>query len=168
MRCHHEQCDLPYPLIDLKISQLDNQLCEIDFIHAVVDNDQGQNTVTEPKNIEDPLLQQTLWQILEYLKTPQFMFDLPLNPHGTGFQQSVWHYLRSIPAGEVRTYGEVAAELGSSARAVGNACRRNPLPLVIPCHRVVSASGIGGFAGHIAGTQIDTKRQLLAHEGVEI
>ncbi len=156
------------PLIDLKISQLDNQLCEIDFIHAGHHGDQGQRPVIKPQNIKDPLLQQALQQILTYFKTPQFMFDLPLNPHGTGFQQSVWRYLRSIPAGEVRTYGEVAAELGSSARAVGNACRHNPLPLIIPCHRVVSASGIGGFAGHIAGTQIDTKRQLLAHEGVEI
>jgi len=156
------------PLIDLKISQLDNQLCEIDFIHAGNHGDQAQSPVTEPQNIEDPLLQQTLQQILAYLKAPQFVFDLPLNPHGTRFQQSVWRYLRSIPAGEVRTYGEVAAELGSSPRAVGNACRCNPLPLVIPCHRVVSAAGIGGFSGHTTGTQIDTKRQLLAHEGVEI
>lgn len=156
------------PLIDLKISQLGNQLCEIDLIHAAVDDDQCQSPVTEPQSIKDPLLQQTLQQILLYFKTPKFMFDLPLNPHGTEFQQLVWRYLRSIPAGEVRTYGEVAAELGSSARAVGNACRRNPLPLVIPCHRVVSASGIGGFAGRTGGTQIDTKKQLLAHEGVEI
>lgn len=156
------------PLIDLKISQQHNQLCEIDFIHAGSHDGQDQGSVTESQNIEDPLLQQAMWQVLEYIKTPQFVFDLPLNPHGTEFQQSVWRYLRGIPAGEVRTYGEVAAELGSSARAVGNACRRNPLPLIIPCHRVVSASGIGGFAGHTAGTHIDTKKQLLAHEGVEI
>jgi methylated-DNA-[protein]-cysteine S-methyltransferase len=155
------------PLIDLKISQQDNRLCAIDFIHAAA-TDQRQNPLSEPQNIEDPLLLQALRQIQAYFKTPQFLFDLPLNPHGTGFQQSVWRYLRSIPAGEVRTYGEVAADLESSPRAVGNACRRNPLPLIIPCHRVVSAAGIGGFAGHTAGTQIDIKRQLLAHEGVEI
>lgn len=157
------------PLIDLKISQQHNQLCEIDFIHSEEAHaDYQLPSVDDPKGIEDPLLQQALWQILAYLKAPRFVFDLPLSPHGTQFQQSVWRYLRSIPAGEVRTYGEVAAELRSSPRAVGNACRRNPLPLIIPCHRVVSASGIGGFSGQTAGMQIDTKRQLLAHEGVEI
>jgi methylated-DNA-[protein]-cysteine S-methyltransferase len=156
------------PLIDLKISQLDNQLCEIDLIYTAVHDSQRPNPVSEPQNIEDRLLRQTLQQILAYFKTPQFRFDLPLNPHGTGFQQSVWQYLRSIPAGEVCSYGEVAADLNSSPRAVGNACRRNPLPLVVPCHRVVSAAGIGGFAGHTVGTQIDIKKQLLAHEGVEI
>ncbi|HEY9200630.1 MAG TPA: methylated-DNA--[protein]-cysteine S-methyltransferase [Gammaproteobacteria bacterium] len=157
------------PLIDLKISQQHNQLCEIDFIHKTeLDADHQQPSIVDPQGIEDPLLQQALQQILAYLQAPQFVFDLPLNPRGTSFQQSVWRYLRSIPAGEVRTYGEVAAALNSSPRAVGNACRRNPLPLVIPCHRVVSAAGIGGFSGHTAGTQIDTKRQLLAHEGVEI
>ncbi len=157
------------PLIDLKISQQNNQLCEIDFMHKTETYpDHQQTPVSAPQCIEDPLLQQALWQILEYLKTPQFVFDLPLKPHGTEFQQSVWRYLRSIPPGEVRTYGEVAAALNSSARAVGNACRRNPLPLVIPCHRVVSASGIGGFAGHTAGTQVDIKKQLLSYEGVEI
>ncbi len=157
------------PLIDLKISQQHNQLCEIDFIHKEeADADHQQPSIADPQYIEDPLLQQTLQQILAYLKTPQFVFDLPLKPHGTEFQQSVWRYLRSIPPGEVRTYGEVAAALNSSPRAVGNACRRNPLPLVIPCHRVVSASGIGGFSGYTAGTQIDIKKQLLSHEGVEI
>lgn len=157
------------PLIDLKISQQHNQLCEIDFIpRTAAQPDHQPKPVTDPQAIDDPLLQQALQQILAYLEAPQFVFDLPLNPQGTEFQQSVWRYLRSIPGGEVRSYGEVAAELGSSPRAVGNACRRNPLPLIIPCHRVVSASGIGGFAGYTAGTQIDIKRQLLFHEGVEI
>jgi len=156
------------PLIDLKISQHDNRLCEIDFMHMAARTDQQPTAIAEPQGIEDPLLEQALRQILAYLETPLFVFDLPLKPQGTQFQQSVWGYLRSIPAGEVRTYGEVAADLNSSPRAVGNACRRNPLPLVIPCHRVVSAAGIGGFAGHISGAQIDIKRQLLAHEGVEI
>jgi len=68
----------------------------------------------------------------------------------------------------VITYGEIAAELDSSPRAVGNACRKNPISLVIPCHRVVSASGIGGFSGQIEGEKISIKQQLLAHEGVEI
>jgi methylated-DNA-[protein]-cysteine S-methyltransferase len=87
---------------------------------------------------------------------------------GTDFQQRVWHALRGIPAGQVMTYGALAKQLGSSARAVGNACRHNPLPILVPCHRVVAASGLGGFAGDLGGRLVDIKRCLLAHEGVEM
>jgi methylated-DNA-[protein]-cysteine S-methyltransferase len=85
---------------------------------------------------------------------------------GTDFQQQVWRALRSIPPGETRTYGELARALGSGARAVGNACRRNPAPLVVPCHRVVGASGPGGYAGRMSGPPLKRKCWLLAHEGV--
>ena len=72
--------------------------------------------------------------------------------------------MRDIPRGEVRTYGELAKQLNSSARAVGNACRRNPIPIIIPCHRVVAKKGIGGFAGHTEGATIELKQWLLAFE----
>lgn len=107
-------------------------------------------------------------QIRAYLKSPANGFDLPLHTNGTLFQQRVWAALLSIPVGQVRSYGDIAAELNSSARAVGNACRANPIPLIIPCHRVVAAAGIGGFSGKTAGARITLKRRLLAHEGVEI
>ena len=71
----------------------------------------------------------------------------------------------AIPCGHVLTYGEIAAQLGSSPRAVGQACGNNPIPIVIPCHRVVAKSGMGGFMHHNGGFALDIKRWLLAHEG---
>ncbi|RRQ22686.1 methylated-DNA--[protein]-cysteine S-methyltransferase [Thiohalobacter thiocyanaticus] len=90
---------------------------------------------------------------------------LDLAPAGTVFQQRVWRALQAIPCGAVLTYGELAAELGSAPRAVGQACRRNPVPVLVPCHRVVARSGIGGYAGATAGPRLAMKQWLLAHEG---
>lgn len=95
-------------------------------------------------------------------------FGLALQLAGTDFQRRVWRALQAIPPGETRTYGELAQRLGSGARAVGNACRHNPAPVVVPCHRVVSVSGPGGYAGHMAGPPLARKRWLLAHEGVSL
>ncbi|MDY6979846.1 MAG: methylated-DNA--[protein]-cysteine S-methyltransferase [Pseudomonadota bacterium] len=92
----------------------------------------------------------------------------PLRVEGSDFQQRVWQALRAIPVGSVRTYGELAGEVGGCAQAVGNACRQNPIPIYIPCHRVVAKAGIGGFAGKTAGPRIDLKRWLLRHEGVTL
>ena len=83
---------------------------------------------------------------------------------GTEFQNRVWQILSSISPGKTRTYGDIAKQLGSSPRAVGNACRRNPVPIFIPCHRVVSTSGRGGFMGHTSGEPLAIKEWLLAHE----
>lgn len=87
---------------------------------------------------------------------------------GTDFQQRVWYELSQIHLGETRTYGDIANKLNSSPRAVGNACRKNPIQIIIPCHRVVSAKGIGGYAGETEGKQLKIKRWLLSHEGVEL
>jgi methylated-DNA-[protein]-cysteine S-methyltransferase len=105
-------------------------------------------------------------QLMEYFAHGATAFDLPLALAGTAFQQRVWSLLRTIPAGETRTYGEISRLLGSAARAVGQACRANPCPIVVPCHRVVSARGLGGFAGATSGRQLAVKRWLLRHEGV--
>lgn len=92
-------------------------------------------------------------------------FDLPLRPAGSRFERRVWEALRAIPYGETRTYGEIAATVGASgpfaARAVGRAVGRNPIPIIIPCHRVLAAGGIGGFS---APGGVRTKRALLALE----
>jgi len=95
-------------------------------------------------------------------------FDIELNTKGTPFQKKVWQALQKIPAGQVMTYGELARQLNTSARAVGNACRANPIPLVIPCHRVVAKSGLGGFSGSKDGAPVKIKAWLLAHEGLSI
>ena len=103
-------------------------------------------------------------QLNKYFQGKNKNFNLPLNLSGTAFQQRVWKALQKIPYGQVKTYGQLAKELNSSARAVGNACRANPVPIVVPCHRIVAANGIGGFAGKTNGPVVERKRWLLNHE----
>jgi len=103
-------------------------------------------------------------QLERYRDDPDARFDLPLAIEGTPFQRRVWRVLERIPRGETRTYGDVAATLGSAARAVGQACGENRLPIVIPCHRVVAAGGIGGFGHARGGYLLEAKRWLLGHE----
>ncbi len=90
---------------------------------------------------------------------------VPLAARGTDFQQRVWRALQAIPPGETRTYGDLARQLGTSARAIGGACRANPCLIVVPCHRVIAKDGLGGFAGDVSGRRLEVKRWLLRHEG---
>ena len=99
-----------------------------------------------------------------YRDDPDTSFDLPLAIGGTEFQRRVWRVMQRIPRGRTRTYGDVAKALGSAARAVGQACGENRLPIVIPCHRIIAASGIGGFGHARGGYLLEAKRWLLAHE----
>jgi methylated-DNA-[protein]-cysteine S-methyltransferase len=103
-------------------------------------------------------------QLETYFLDPDFQFSIPFELHGTPFQQKVWRELQNIPRGETVTYGELAARLKSAPRAVGQACGANPIPIIVPCHRVVSKAGLGGFAHHQSGYTIDIKRWLLEHE----
>ena len=105
-------------------------------------------------------------QLKAYFQEADFRFTLPLAPDGTDYQKSVWSKLRRCPKGKVWTYGELARKIHSGPRAVGNACRRNPIPIVVPCHRVVSANGMGGYAGKTSGTYLSVKQWLLQHESV--
>ena len=106
--------------------------------------------------------------ILDYFDNPHCSPEIGIQLSGTVFQRKVWRALRLIPAGKVMTYGALAERLGTSARAVGNACRRNPVPIVVPCHRVVARHGPGGFAGDDQGRLVRVKQWLLQAEGVEI
>jgi methylated-DNA-[protein]-cysteine S-methyltransferase len=106
-----------------------------------------------------------LQKIEQYLEDARSDLELDLELDGTPFQRHVWQALRAIPPGRTLTYGELAQRIGSGARAVGNACRANPCPLVVPCHRVVAAKGLGGFAGERSGRKLEIKRWLLHHEG---
>jgi methylated-DNA-[protein]-cysteine S-methyltransferase len=113
-------------------------------------------------------LEQGVVQQLEaYFADPRNRFMLPLEMHGTPFQLRVWQALQSIPAGTTVTYGQLAERLGSGARAVGNACRRNPISIIVPCHRVTAAAGVGGYAGKTKGPPLVRKQWLLRHESRE-
>ena len=115
----------------------------------------------EPDRDETPLLTRARSQIDDYFAGRRKSFDLPLTPARTGFQARVREAMLSIPWGQTLSYGEIAHLAGGAPRAVGQACGANMLPLVVPCHRVLAANGIGGYSG---GKGLDTKRFLLALE----
>lgn len=105
-------------------------------------------------------------QLDAYYADPDTVFDLPLARRGTDFQRKVWDAIAAIPRGGLSTYGTIAKRLQSMPRAVGQACGQNWFPVVIPCHRVVAANGLGGFAHHgEEGFHLGVKRWLLRHEG---
>jgi methylated-DNA-[protein]-cysteine S-methyltransferase len=108
-----------------------------------------------------PVLAEAERQLCAYFAGSLTAFDLPLDPAGSPFEQSVWRQMQAIPYGQTRCYGELAAALGSAARAIGGACGRNPIPIVIPCHRVLGKSRLGGYSGRGG---IITKKTLLALE----
>ncbi|MGH8687413.1 MAG: methylated-DNA--[protein]-cysteine S-methyltransferase [Burkholderiales bacterium] len=99
-----------------------------------------------------------------YRDDPDTVFDLPLEIEGTPLQKGVWGAMCAIPRGRTRTYGDLARELGAEARAIGQACGDNRLPIVIPCHRVVASDGLGGFGHSTGGYLLEAKRWLLMHE----
>ncbi|MGK6321837.1 methylated-DNA--[protein]-cysteine S-methyltransferase [Sphingomonas sp. DT-51] len=111
---------------------------------------------------DHPVLAAARIQLAEYFAGARRSFDLPLAPSGSAFQRAVWAALATIPHGETRSYADIARAIGrpTASRAVGAANGRNPLPIVVPCHRVIGTSGkLTGFAGGLAA-----KQQLLAHE----
>lgn len=114
----------------------------------------------------DAVAERTERQLQRYLHEPDFRFDLPLAPVGTAFQHRVWAAIAAVERGQTTTYGAIAKALRTAPRAVGQACGANWFPLVIPCHRVTAASGLGGFAhdDDETGFHLGVKRWLLAHE----
>jgi len=116
--------------------------------------------------VTHPALERAIRQLSEYFQGVRRTFDLPFNLRGTPFQMEVWRALRDIPYGQTLTYGELAKKVGrpGSARAVGGAVGANPLPIVIPCHRVMGSSG--AITGYSAGDGIPTKKALLDLEGI--
>jgi len=110
----------------------------------------------------NPLLAEAARQLAAYFDGTLAQFDLPLAPQGSPFEQRVWQAMLQIPYGETRSYGELAMAIDSAPRAVGRACGKNPIPVVIPCHRVLAKSGLGGYSGDGG---LATKSRLLALEG---
>ncbi len=107
-------------------------------------------------------------QVKHYLEKPDSIdLEVNLQIQGTEFSRRVWLELAKIPFGQTITYKQLAERVGSGARAVANACRKNPFPGIIPCHRVVSVNGIGGFMGYSKGPFVELKRKLLQFESNE-
>jgi methylated-DNA-[protein]-cysteine S-methyltransferase len=114
-----------------------------------------------PEQLPTPLLERARDQLYAYFDGELKAFDLPVRPAGTTYRRAVWDALCAIPYGETRTYLDIARQAGGSPRSVGQANGHNPIPLIIPCHRVVAAGHLGGFSG---GEGLETKRWLLALE----
>ena len=115
-----------------------------------------------PQGEPTPLLAEAARQVAAYFAGELRDFDLPLDPGGNDLERGVFAAMRAIPYGQTRTYGEIAGDLGTYGQPVGQACGANPIPVIIPCHRVLSATGLGGYSG--AGG-IETKIALLKLEG---
>lgn len=147
---------MPFAVLGIVTDQ--EQLVEIDFLPA-------ETSVLEPQN---DLAREVCAQLQAYLADPEFIFELPLQPRGTPYQQKVWQALLKIPAGQSETYGALAKQIGSAPRAIGQACGANPIPVIIPCHRVLGKGGLGGFMNHGDGGPLLIKRWLLEHEHVEL
>lgn len=103
-------------------------------------------------------------ELIGYFESPHAEFSLTLNPAGTPFQQTVWKALSNIPLGETMTYQAIASRLKTSPRAIGQACKHNPIPIIIPCHRIIAKQHLGGFMGKTSGKSLDIKSWLLMHE----
>ncbi len=122
---------------------------------------------TLPLEPQNPLAREVCQQLNEYLINPNFKFDLSLHIGGTTHQRRVWQAIQTIPSGLTRSYADIATQLHSAPRAVGQACGANRLPLVIPCHRVIAKNGgLGGFMNASDGIPIVIKSWLLRHESV--
>ena len=115
-----------------------------------------------PAESDDPLLQDAAVQLTEYFAGGRRDFDLPLAPEVSVFQKAFGEVLRAIPFGHTRTYGEIAHQMGCPAQSIGQACGANPIPILIPCHRVLGATNLGGFS---ARGGVEAKVALLRHEG---
>ena len=117
------------------------------------------------ESVPNAVTQEAVLQLSEYFLKKREDFSVPPAPQGTAFQKSVWAALKRIPYGKVVTYGQLATAVGNAkaVRAAASAVGKNPLALILPCHRVVAANGLGGFAWGLAA-----KRMLLRLEGVEI
>lgn len=113
----------------------------------------------------NPVLEAVAYQLTEYFADSKARFSLPLRQGAPEYTRRVWQALTQIPPGRTETYGTLAKQVGGSPRAIAGACRANPFPIIVPCHRVVSANGPGGYCGQLSGPMLDIKRWLLRHEG---
>jgi len=145
---------IDFPKMKVAVRTREERVSDIRYLPPQVDVQPARNALAE----------RAARQLERYRDDADAHFDLPLIIEGTDFQRRLWQALCEIPRGTTLTYGELARRLGAEPRAVGQACGDNRLPIVIPCHRVVAADGIGGFAHSTNGYLVEAKRWLLAHE----
>lgn len=149
------QARLVTPFAVLGIRTEEDWLTDIDYLPLD----------TPPLAPTNPLAEEVCRQLLAYLDDAAFVFDLSLHIGGTSHQQRVWDAIQNIPSGSTRSYADIAQQLHSAPRAVGQACGANRLPIIIPCHRVIAKNGgLGGFMHASDGMPLDIKRWLLKHE----
>lgn len=146
------------PCARLGIQHDGERVVNIDFVTCDISDVVGQ----------DPFTQKIQREFFAYFADARHVPDVPVRARGTPFQMRVWDALRRIAQGETLTYGELARVLGSGPRAVAAACRANPVPIIIPCHRVVASNGLGGYSGVRDGDLFAIKPWLLRHEGVPV
>lgn len=153
----HYQAIVAAPGFALGVRCNDDEITAIEFLEA------------RPEQApETPLAAEAVRQLRAYIADPDFAFGLPLRPAGTIFQRRVWAEISAIPSGKTQCYGELAKNIKNAPRAVGQACGANPYPLIVPCHRVIAASGgLGGFNRQGGGFLLEVKRWLLKHENHE-
>ena len=145
------QLSLHSPVGDLTITEEDGKIISLDW-----------GWVPEQWQSTTPLLEEAVEQLNRYFDAEIGDFDLPLDPPGTEFQKKVWAEMLKIPAGKTKSYGEIAKILKSAAQPVGTACGANPIPIIIPCHRILAAGGkMGGYSGDGG---LETKKALLRLE----
>ncbi len=144
---------LSSPLGKLGLIAKDEKLSKIDFLPA-----------TSQPYIHDQLGKQFAKEFERYFANSKHRFQLATQLEGTPFQLQVWQALQKIPHGETWTYGQLAKKLQTAPRAIGQACRTNPIPIIIPCHRIVAANHLGGYSGHVKGRFMNVKTWLLQHE----
>ncbi len=142
----------PFGVLGIRI--MENCLSRIDFLPPA-------ESLLEPESM---LAREVCDQLNAYLSDPGFRFEIPIRLSGTPFQMKVWKEIARIPPGKTLQYGDISKYLHSSPRAVGQACGSNPIPILIPCHRVVSAQGLGGFMHKGEGLPLSIKRWLIEHE----
>ena len=157
---HIQHCVLRAPFGGLRIR---TEIVDASLMIAQVQYLTHLDKVSRPPN---ELARDAKEQMEAYFDDPHFLFDLPMKAQGSAFQQRVWSTIQSIPVGQIMTYGELASQIKSGPRAVGSACAANYYPLIIPCHRVLSKAGIGGFMGEANGPYLRIKQWLLSHEKV--
>lgn len=156
---YHGIASTPFPGLRLGLVADALYLTSIDFLW-----DDAFSATPPLTPLNGSLIERALSQLANFFACRPITAAVPLKPTGTDFQRRVWQAMQEIAPGQTRRYGELARALSSSARAVGGACRANPIPFLIPCHRVVAATGAGGFAGARDGRLMELKHWLLAHE----